>query len=174
MEKLNDFDYYLINEGKHFDLSKKLGAIVQAQGVHFSLWAPNAKSVSVIGDFNHWDKEKNLLIPSPSGVWSTFIPALKKGARYKFFIQSNFQNYAVEKADPMAKYSEVRPSKASVVWQDDYQWQDQTFLKNRHQKSANLFTLCTESIVSTERSPMLMGHPFDRVESVDSILRGAN
>lgn len=128
---LTSFDQHLFAEGKHFDLYKKLGANAVEGGVHFAVWAPNAEYVSVIGDFNGWNKNQHSMHPSSSGIWTCFIPSLKTGAVYKFFIRSKHNGYEVEKADPYAKYCEYRPKTASVVWQDQYNWQDTEWTKKR-------------------------------------------
>jgi 1,4-alpha-glucan branching enzyme len=130
---ITDFDKHLFSEGKHFDLYHKFGANVASDGVHFSVWAPNAQYVSVIGDFNHWKRDEHPLHPSSSGIWMCFISGLKKGEKYKFFISSSVNGYEVEKADPYAKFSEVRPNTASIIWDDQYQWADKNWLKQRMQ-----------------------------------------
>lgn len=128
---ITDFDEYLFAEGKHLDLYKKLGANATKDGVHFAVWAPNAKFVSVVGDFNYWNRGEHPMSPSNAGVWRCFIPKAHKGQKYKFFIQSSVDGYEVEKADPYAKYSELRPNTASIVWEDNYEWQDSKWLKHR-------------------------------------------
>lgn len=133
-----DHDIYLFKEGNHFRLYEKMGAHVieheGVRGVYFAVWAPNAKSVSVIGDFNDWDKEGNPLSPrwDGSGIWEGFIPNLDKGTIYKYHIRSKFNDYEVDKADPFALYSEVPPKTASVVWDLNYEWNDEEWMRNRH------------------------------------------
>ncbi len=135
-------DSYLFKEGNHFRLYNKLGAkltTVNGQaGVYFAVWAPNAKSVSVIGNFNHWDRQQHPLFPrwDSSGVWEGFIPGLGKGELYKYFITSHKDYYQVEKQDPFAIYNEVAPRTASVVWDLDYGWNDHAWMKERHKKNA--------------------------------------
>lgn len=131
---ISEFDQHLFSSGKHYELYKKLGAKVVAGGVHFSVWAPNAEYVSVVGDFNSWDKRHSPMHASSSGIWSCFISDLEVETRYKFFIKSKYNNYEVEKADPFAAYAEVRPKTASIVWNDEYQWQDHRWLKHRKEK----------------------------------------
>ena len=120
---ITEYDIYLFKEGKHFSLHHKLGAHViehnDTHGTFFAVWAPNAKSVSVIGNFNVWIKDANHLIrrEDESGIWQGFIPGVGKGEAYKYFIPSNYDNYAVEKADPVGFYSEQPPKTASVVWE---------------------------------------------------------
>jgi 1,4-alpha-glucan branching enzyme len=135
---ITDHDIYLFKEGNHFKLYDKLGAhLTTAQGVNgvqFAIWAPNAKSVSVIGNFNHWDRNSHPLTvrQDGSGIWEGFVAGVTKGELYKFFIVSSKEFYQVEKQDPFAIYNEVAPRTASVVWDLDYQWQDKTWMDNRH------------------------------------------
>src|SRR6188508_1197018 len=100
-------DLFLFNEGTHYDLWKKLGSHVvrtgEANGAYFAVWAPNAQSVSVIGDFNDWDKNRHHLRQrGSSGIWEGLIPDLQAGASYKYHIRSRVKNYEVDKADPYA------------------------------------------------------------------------
>ncbi len=146
VENLNEFiteyDIYLFREGKHFSLYEKLGAHViehnNTRGTFFAVWAPNAKSVSVIGNFNNWLKDANhlKLRNDESGIWEGFIPDVKKGEAYKYFIRSKFENYEVEKADPVGFYSEQPPKTASVVWEYNYKWNDENWMKNRKKHNA--------------------------------------
>ena len=134
---ITDYDIYLFREGKHFSLYNKLGAHLTShenrQGTFFAVWAPNAKSVSVVGNFNSWQEDSHYLHyrPDESGVWQGFIPDVLKGEIYKYHIVSTFNNYTVEKADPMAKYNEQPPKTASIVWEDSHQWQDEAWINNR-------------------------------------------
>lgn len=136
---ITETDSYLFKEGNHFKLYERLGShlvtVDGVQGVHFAVWAPNAKSVSVIGNFNHWDRHAHPLNArwDSSGVWEGFIPGLGKGELYKYFIISNKDYYQVEKQDPFAYYNEVPPRTASVVWDLDYAWGDALWMKQRHQ-----------------------------------------
>jgi len=134
---LTDHDIYLFKEGNHFRLYEKMGAhIIEKEGVkgvYFAVWAPNAKAVSVIGDFNGWDKNSHHLNQrwDGSGIWEGFIPDIKKGTIYKYHIKSRFNDYEVDKADPFAFYSEIPPRTASVVWDHDYKWRDDEWMKER-------------------------------------------
>ncbi|MDZ4245491.1 MAG: 1,4-alpha-glucan branching protein GlgB, partial [Dehalococcoidia bacterium] len=101
------------------------------------VWAPGVKGVNVIGDFNNWDKSTHPLYPrGQSGIWEGFIAGVGKGTRYKFFIVSNNGKYKVEKADPLAFYSEVSPRTASIVWDLDYTWCDGDWMEKRHSHNA--------------------------------------
>lgn len=133
---LTDFDIHLFKSGKHYRLYEKLGShLVTAngkKGVYFAVWAPNAKAVSVIGNFNSWSDTEHKLNPrwDESGIWEAFFPDLSKGEVYKYAIHSNTGDY-LEKADPFAMYAEVAPKTASIVWDTNYTWKDAKWLKER-------------------------------------------
>jgi len=129
-------DYYLFNEGSHYRIHDKLGAhMVESNGVQgtvFSVWAPNARTVSVIGDFNDWNPGSHQLKPrGSSGIWEGFIAGVTKGAIYKFNIASTQHGYKAEKADPIALFAEKPPRTASVVWDLDYSWNDAAYMEKR-------------------------------------------
>ncbi len=140
---LTDFDLHLFGEGSHYNKYEKLGAhiveINNLKGVHFAVWAPNARRVSVIGDFNNWDGRRHpMRVLGSSGIWEIFIPGSKEGDLYKFEIKSKFNNYIAVKADPYAFYFELRPKSASVVYDiNKYQWDDSKWMEMRPKK--NLF-----------------------------------
>jgi len=133
---LTDDDLYLFNEGSHLRLYEKLGAhlmtIDKAQGTYFSVWAPNAEQVFVIGDFNGWDKSSHPLRPrGQSGIWQGFISSVEQGTNYKYHIVSRYKGYRVNKADPFAFYNEVPPRTGSIVWDLKYTWGDQEWMDRR-------------------------------------------
>ena len=131
---ISPFDLHLFNEGTHSHLFDKLGAHLthDPEGTYFAVWAPNADAVSVIGDFNGWDKDANGLYPrEQSGIWEGFIPTVGHGALYKYYVHSKVTRNGVDKADPFATYSEAPPRQASVVWDLDYDWGDQGWMENR-------------------------------------------
>jgi len=133
---LTDQDIYLFNEGNHLRLYDKLGAhpavIGGVEGTLFSVWAPNAKEVHVIGDFNGWDKKRDALKErGASGIWEGFIAGVRQGQNYKYFIASRYKNFSAEKADPMAFATEIPPKTASVVGALDYKWGDVEWIKDR-------------------------------------------
>lgn len=138
---LHDDDLYLFNEGTHLRLYNKLGAhLVDADGTggaQFAVWAPNASEVSVIGDFNGWNKGSHRLSPhGSSGIWEGFVPGVAVGHRYKYWIVSERSGFAHEKADPFAFAAETPPDTASVIVDIERSWSDQTWMANRHQRNA--------------------------------------
>lgn len=139
---LTDHDIYLIKEGNHFKLYEKMGShlaeVDGVQGVHFAVWAPNAEAVTVIGDFNGWDKASHPLKvrADASGIWEGFIPGIGNGTVYKYHIASRFNGYRVDKGDPFAFHSETPPLTASVVWDLTYEWDDRGWMADRHEKNS--------------------------------------
>jgi len=139
---LTDFDLHLIAEGTHYKIYEKLGAHVMEidgkKGVYFAVWTPNAKKVSVIGDFNNWNHKKNpMKLVGDSGIWETFVPGIGEGELYKFYIESKYHGYKEQKADPFAFYFEVRPKSAAIVYniEGKHQWQDQEWIEQRKKKN---------------------------------------
>jgi 1,4-alpha-glucan branching enzyme len=131
---LSPFDLHLFNEGTHSHLFEKMGAhpMREPEGTYFAVWAPNADSVSVIGDFNGWDKNANgLYAREASGIWEGFIPSVKHGALYKYYVHSRVTGAGVDKADPYATFSESPPRQASIVWDLSYEWGDGGWMQNR-------------------------------------------
>jgi 1,4-alpha-glucan branching enzyme len=138
---LGDVDLYLFNEGSHVRLHEKFGAhlgvVDGVAGAHFTVWAPNAERVSVIGDFNGWDKGSHQLSPrGVSGVWEGFIPDVGEGDTYKFHIQSRHEGFRVDKADPFAIHSETPPLTGSKIWDLSYEWQDDEWMRQREERQA--------------------------------------
>ena len=132
-----EWDLHLFNEGTHHKLWEKLGSHIVPGGVVFGVWAPNADRVSVVGDFNGWDRDANVLEPvGHSGIWEGFIPGLQKGATYKYHIVSRHNGYRVDKADPFAVHHETPPATASKVWDLDYQWNDAGWMAGRRARNA--------------------------------------
>jgi 1,4-alpha-glucan branching enzyme len=119
-------DLHLFNEGNHFHLYEKMGAhSFEGKGTYFSVWAPNAEEVHVVGDFNGWKKGVHRLSPiQESGIWEGIFPEVAKGDIYKYYIQSRQNGYQVEKADPFATFCETPPNSGSKVWDLSYSWND--------------------------------------------------
>jgi 1,4-alpha-glucan branching enzyme len=137
---ISDMDLYLFNEGNHFNLYDKLGAhpfkTDDTEGTYFAVWAPNARDVYVIGDFNGWNHTSHRLQHrGVSGIWEGAIKGVKAGSAYKYYIASQYDDYTVEKADPFAFFSEVPPKTASVVWDIEYTWNDREWMQERHRKN---------------------------------------
>ena len=134
--QITDFDLYLFGEGTHFRTYKKMGAhpltINGVEGVHFAVWAPNARRVSVIGVFNRWDgRHTPMQNRGSSGLWEVFVPALKPGDIYKYEILGP-NDYLTERADPYAFACELRPKTASVIWDiEKYPWGDGDWMSRR-------------------------------------------
>jgi 1,4-alpha-glucan branching enzyme len=133
---LTEFDRYLLAEGTLYRAYEKMGSHLSEQdgrhGVEFAVWAPNAKFVSVIGDFNGWNVASRPMRPSSAGVWETFIPDLGPGTIYKYHIESRLRDYSVDKADPFGFAAEIRPHTASRVWDlSSFSWQDSEWMANR-------------------------------------------
>ncbi|MCL4879097.1 MAG: 1,4-alpha-glucan branching protein GlgB [Anaerolineae bacterium] len=132
-----DYDLYLFAEGRHLHIYEKMGAHLReangVKGVNFSVWAPNAYRVGVIGNFNGWDTRVHPMRQhGANGVWELFIPEAKEGDIYKFDIRSRFRDYRVEKTDPYGYFSEKRPRTASIVSNlDSYRWRDKKWMDAR-------------------------------------------
>lgn len=144
---LSDDDLFLFNEGSHYRLYEKLGAhpvtVDGVEGTYFATWAPNARQVFVIGEFNRWDKSSHPLCPKgQSGIWEGFIPGVGKGQIYKYYVVSHHHGYRVEKADPFAFYAETPPKTASVVWNLNYDWRDRAWMEKRHGRNALDAPIC--------------------------------
>ncbi len=138
---LSDQDLYLFNEGSNYRMYETMGAHLVSRdgkvGTVFSVWAPNARQVSVIGNFNNWNPGSHLLATrGGSGIWEGFIPDVSKGALYKFHIESRRHSYRVDKADPLGLLHEKPPRTASVVWELGYQWGDDEWMKKRAERNS--------------------------------------
>ncbi|WP_297554735.1 1,4-alpha-glucan branching protein GlgB [uncultured Actinomyces sp.] len=139
---IGEMDLYLIGEGRHENLWEALGAHVrtfdselgEVHGVSFTVWAPNARAVRVVGDFNYWDGTGSAMRTlGASGVWELFVPGVEVGARYKFEICGPDGNW-MQKADPMARATEIPPATASVVTDKFHEWADNEWMEARAAK----------------------------------------
>lgn len=139
--RFSEDDLHLFNEGTHFRLFDKLGAhpieVNGGAGTHFSVWAPNAESVSVVGNFNDWDSKRHALQPSGrSGIWAGTVPGVGKGTLYKYHIRSRHNGYRVDKPDPVSFFNEIPPKSASIVWDLNYEWRDGEWMNSRRRRNA--------------------------------------
>ena len=137
---LTDLDIHLFRQGKHFRIYQKLGShLIEVEGqagTYFAVWAPSAKAVSVVGGFNNWNRNSHQLAPrwDSSGIWEGFIPGIGKGELYKYnVVAPNGQH--LSKGDPFALFWEIPPNTASIVWDLDYQWKDEAWLKQRSEQA---------------------------------------
>ena len=137
--RISELDTYLFAKGTHYEIYEKMGAHLAEEdgkaGTYFSVWAPNARSVSVVGDFNNWDRSAHPMQPvQRSGIWDTFVPGVKAGDLYKFAVETS-QGYTVLKADPYGNQSQLRPDNASVVADiRHFDWTDQAWRKAHQEK----------------------------------------
>ncbi len=135
-----DFDLYLFGQGKEYHIYEKMGAhprvVNGVKGVHFAVWVPNARSVSVIGNFNDWNRSAAPmhLRHNDLGIWECFVAQVQEGALYKFAIYSRYDNYTVDKTDPYGFATQLRPDTASIVVDiHQHVWQDQDWIQGRGQ-----------------------------------------
>ena len=135
--QITDYDVYLFAEGKNYDIYDKLGAhpmtIDGVKGTNFAVWAPNARRVSVVGDFNMWDGSLNpMQIHTASGIYELFIPDVMPGAVYKFQILTRTGDI-LYKADPYGNYAQMRPDNANIVTDlNKYKWKDLDWITDRN------------------------------------------
>jgi len=136
-----DEDVTNYQNGTHYSLYNKFGShainVLNKDGFYFSVWAPNATAVSVISEFNNWDKNAHPLFVrlDHSGIWEGFIPNIPKGTQYKYHI-TGFQGVTLLKGDPYANYWELRPNTASKTWDFDYDWEDEQWMKKRKKNNS--------------------------------------
>ena len=134
--EIGELDHYLFGQGTHYEIYKKLGAHIvndgEKQGVYFAVWAPHAEKVSVVGEFNDWDADKNpMKREEPLGIYTCFVPDVQEGALYKYCIQT-YKGDHIYKADPFANYAELRPGNASKVTDiSALRWTDSKWMKRR-------------------------------------------
>ncbi len=138
---LSDADIQFFQQGTHCRLQEKLGAhpvtVKGVAGVQFAVWAPNAERVSVMGDFNQWDRKRHPLRSlGDCGIWEGFVPGAKPGLCYKYFIESRYHGYRAEKANPFAFHAELPPKSASMIWDLNYAWGDSVWMKERARRNA--------------------------------------
>ena len=147
--EIGELDHYLFGQGTHYEIYKKLGAHIvndgEKQGVYFAVWAPHAEKVSVVGEFNDWDADKNpMKREEPLGIYTCFVPDVQEGALYKYCIQTYKGDY-IYKADPFANYAELRPGNASKVtdisalrWTDS-KWMERRLTWDHHKEPMSIY-----------------------------------
>ncbi len=134
--EIGELDHYLFGKGNHYEIYKKLGSHMieegERKGVYFAVWAPNAEEVAVVGEFNDWDAQANLMErEEPLGIYTCFVPDVQEGALYKYCIKTYRGDY-IYKADPFANYAELRPGNASkVVDISNLKWTDSKWMERR-------------------------------------------
>jgi 1,4-alpha-glucan branching enzyme len=133
---LTGHDQYLFREGTHSRLYEKLGAHVVSNAVEFAVWAPNAASVAVVGDWNGWDPRANPMRGSDAGIWTARVESARHGSIYKFHVVSKSGDFRVDKSDPFAFRAEPAPRTGSVVWDLAYQWGDAEWMQTRQHRNA--------------------------------------
>jgi 1,4-alpha-glucan branching enzyme len=171
---LSDFDISLFKIGKHFRLFDKLGShalkFEDQDGTLFSVWAPNAKSVSVMGDFNEWNRSSHKLFPrlDHSGIWEGFVPNVRHGSVYKYCILSQ-KGLQLDRADPYARYWEAPPRTASIVWHTYHEWRDEEWMQNRLRQAAQPQhqSVYEMHLASWKRHPD--GRPFSYLELAEEL-----
>ncbi len=139
---IGELDRYLFGLGTHYEIYRKLGAHITSvdgvEGTHFAVWAPNAQSVSVVGDFNGWDAQAGKMeLYADAGIYALFVPGVGQGEIYKYLIVTQ-AGEEVYKTDPYGRYAELRPANASIVFNDnDYVWKDSEWMQLRSERDRN-------------------------------------
>jgi len=138
---ITEHDLHLFNEGTHYRLYDKLGAhrvtVDGVAGTYFAVWAPNARQVFVMGEWSGWDKYRHPLAHrGHSGIWEGFVPGVGQGAVYKYHVESRYDGFQVDKADPFASYAEVAPQTGSRVWEHGHRWRDAAWMAGRKERQS--------------------------------------
>lgn len=171
----SELDIYLFNKGKNFKSYEFFGAHYRnyddIEGVEFNVWAPNAKAINIVGNFNDWNGENHQMVPVyDTGVWHLFIPHLAEGEIYKYEIKAQNDSIAL-KADPFAFYSEIKPDTASRTYDlKGYNWNDKDWiekrkLKNHYKSPINIYEVHLGSWKYNEK-----GNPLSYIEMVDELV----
>lgn len=173
--RVTDYDQHLFAEGNHHRIYEKLGAHLTIldgiEGVYFAVWAPNARNVSLLGDFNAWDGRQHQMRKGPSGIWELFIPELGVGEHYKYEIK-NYEGHIYEKSDPYGFQQEVRPKTASIVTDlNAYSWSDESWMEQRRNCDALAQPISIYEVhlgswmhASSDKPPLSeAGHPLPSV-----------
>jgi 1,4-alpha-glucan branching enzyme len=172
---LGDLDIHLAMEGRHEELYEKLGAHVRdidsAVGTAFAVWAPNARSVAVVGEFNSWDGRLHPMRSlGSSGIWELFVPGVLEGAKYKFEIRTQEGRLRI-KADPVAFHTEVPPDTASVVWTSNHEWKDAGWIAQRREvdRLKAPMSIYEVHLGSWRRNPLEDNRPLSYLELADEL-----
>jgi 1,4-alpha-glucan branching enzyme len=174
--EMTDFDAYLLKQGNHFRLYEKLGAHITerdgVKGVKFAVWAPNADKVSVVGDFNGWNREASPLLArwDGTGIWEGFVAHVAQSQVYKYAIRTR-QGWELEKADPVGFHSEIPPKSASVIWDIGYVWNDKEWMAKRKERNAlnKPMSVYEVHLGSWMRVPEEWGRSLNYVELADKL-----
>jgi len=172
---LGDLDIHLAMEGRHEELYEKLGAHVRdidgVVGTAFAVWAPNARCVAVVGDFNSWDGRLHPMRSlGSSGIWELFVPGVGEGTKYKFEIRTQEGRLRI-KADPLAFHTEVPPDTASVVWRSTHEWADEQWLAERSSSDSLRapISIYEVHLGSWRRNPLENNRPLSYLELADEL-----
>ncbi|MFZ5774263.1 MAG: 1,4-alpha-glucan branching protein GlgB [Thermodesulfobacteriota bacterium] len=177
LPQMSEYDRYLFNNGTHYQIYNRLGAhpleLDGVKGVIFRVWAPAARRVSVLGNFNYWDgRVHQMRVLGESGIWELFIPGVVQGEPYKYEIKTQ-QNTILEKADPFQFFSELRPKSASVVWSlDGHAWKDADWLARRKQEGteARPVSIYEVHLASWRRDPADPSRILSFQETADALI----
>nr|MBA2637735.1 1,4-alpha-glucan branching protein GlgB [Solirubrobacterales bacterium] len=172
---IGELDLHLAGEGRHEDIYRRLGAhervVDEIPGTSFAVWAPAARSVSVVGDFNSWDGRLHpMRSMGSSGIWELFVPDVDEGARYKFELRTQADGLVL-KADPYALETELPPSTASVVHRSRHEWQDFEWLADRAARDplARPMSVYEVHLGSWRRNPLESDRTLDYLELADEL-----
>jgi 1,4-alpha-glucan branching enzyme len=166
---LGELDLHLAGEGRHQRIYEHLGAHVFDEGVRFAVWAPNARRVSVVGDWNRWDGRTDPLEPvGSSGIWSAIVPAATVGSHYKFELEGADGHLRL-KADPYARAAEVPPATASIVYESDFRWTDDDWLARRADPHARPMSIYEVHLPSWRRNPLEGNRPLTYRELAEEL-----
>ena len=172
---LGELDLHLVLEGRHEELYAKLGAHVReidgVTGTAFAVWAPNARSASVVGDFNSWDGRLHPMRSlGASGIWELFVPGVGSGTKYKFELRTHDGRLRL-KADPLAFFAEVPPNTASVVFESEHVWHDDAWLERRHEAAplSEPMSVYEVHLGSWRRNPLEDNRPLTYLELADEL-----
>jgi 1,4-alpha-glucan branching enzyme len=172
---LGDLDLHLAMEGRHEELYERLGAHVReldgAMGTAFAVWAPNARSVAVVGDFNSWDGRLHPMRSlGASGIWELFVPGVQEGTKYKFELRAQNGRLLI-KADPVAFAAEVPPANASVVTRSRHEWSDAEWLAERAKLDhlREPMSIYEVHLASWRRNPLEANRPLTYLELADEL-----